>query len=157
MEGHCTEGARTAGGVGALSLVRIRPDTVILLVGIDIGAGVSKIMIPSNQSTVYPQISTNEIAPLLLEVLIVVLTMSEEATQARLKERHQDSQREVSWLQVEKYFPFLFLKYSQSIGRVCGRVEEGEERVLELEVEAERTREEILQTVMDRIQLYTFK
>ena len=111
MEGHRTEGARTSGGVAALSLVRIRPYTVLLLVGIDIGAGVRKIMRPSNQSTVYPQISTNEIAPLLLEVLIVVLTMSEEATQARLKERHQDSQREVSWLQVEKYFHFLFLKY----------------------------------------------
>ena len=89
------------------------------------------------------------------EVVVVVLTMEQEATLARLQQRHQDSQREVRWLQVElnEIFSVSVMKYFQSIGRLCGRVEEGEERVVEVEVGAERTREEILQTVMETIQL----
>ena len=33
-------------------------------------------------------------------MVMVILTMSEEAREARLQLRHQDSHREVSWLQV---------------------------------------------------------
>ena len=102
-------------------------------------------------------------------ILLLNLTTSEEAREKRLLQRHQGDQREVRWLKVrlrksckkfiKKKFqhsfheiePKIESKKLQSVGSVCEPVEMDEENVVELVVEEDMTREQILMMVMDTI------
>ena len=99
-------------------------------------------------------------------ILLLNLTTSEEAREKRLLQRHQGDQREVRWLKVSSCKKFIKKEFQhsfhemepkieskklQSVGSVCEPVEMDEENVVELVVEEDMTREQILMMVMDTI------